>query len=806
MGPTATPPAERSRTATAPAHHPLAGRGFWWAGLTSLLLVAGSAVAAVALPDRAALLTVRLAMIFCLLLGGLTCVVTGLRRHGAERAWRLLVSVLVLAIFAGAVAMFPEMAAGGPPVPPQGAASLAYLVPQAFGLAGVLSYPSDPFDLILREPGRGRDRRWYVITILDGMIMVGAAVLLVWVAVLEDALEERSPLANGPIYSILLAATILVVMVGVILMAVFRQPRAGSGLGLLILGLLAVSASIMWYTSVVVRGLRDVPRLVDVLQLTGPLLIGLAALAPDTSQPTRPAGAEADSRVVAPRRRWWHAVLPYLPLTAAAIVTLIEISGENLSHSEELWALLALLLLALIRQMTTMADNIRLLGKVEEKQRLLRYQAFHDPLTGLANRALFTDRLDRALRHTGQLAVLFCDLDDFKSVNDTYGHAAGDDLLRVTARRLTNCVRQTDTVARLGGDEFAILLHADTQNPETVGRRITASLRSPIRLGRATCTVAASTGLVVIEPAREPVTVEALLHRADLAMYAAKTRRTGDLTTYTPDLAAPRISPAGNATPATTPREDTARGHLPVACRPVIAYRPVIDLATGSPVAYEARLAGPHPGSGAPRSLLTDGLPALGQIPPDATDTTDRLDATGDPGHPLPIHITISADDAGQATLVEDVTTALRTAHLAPADLVLQIRPTRRSVDLTALTRLHSTGVRIGLAELGAPDNTFDATIDTLGRAPVELVTLHPDLTARWTAPRHSSPAVALTHDVLAALLGPGITVIADGVNHNHPATIRRLREHGCHLALGDSLDLDLPPRRTRPARERPAD
>ncbi|WP_312626676.1 MULTISPECIES: GGDEF domain-containing protein [unclassified Pseudofrankia] len=519
-------------------------RWFWGAAAVSVLVVVAAAIVAVVPAGRAALLTLRLILIVSLLLGGLTCVVTGLRRRGAQRWWRLLVAVMVLAVAAGAVALFRDVAAGGAPAARLTAASLFFLVPCAFGLAGVLLYPSDPFDLSSHGPERGRDRRWYVITILDSVIVVGAVGLLAWVAVLEDVIERRGPLAAGTLYLIIITAVSLVLTVVVILVATFRQPRAGLGLVLLMVGLLTQAASLMWYLSAVVRGLRDLPRLVDLPLVAGPLLIGLAALSPDGPlRPPLPTGPDADRLYVAPRRRWWHALLPYLPLGAAAAVTLIEIAGEDIARQEEIWVLLALLLLAAVRQTATMADNIRLVGQLEESRHQLRHQAFHDPLTGLANRALFNDRLDQALSRrdqpTGRLAVLFCDLDHFKQVNDVFGHTAGDDLLRVTGRRLTSCVRGSDTVARLGGDEFAILLTSTAEDPETVGRRLLASVRAPIRLAGTTHAVAASTGLVVVDPAREQVTAETLLHRADLAMYAAKGRRTGELTVYTPDLAAP---------------------------------------------------------------------------------------------------------------------------------------------------------------------------------------------------------------------------------------------------------------------------
>ncbi|WP_230203191.1 diguanylate cyclase domain-containing protein [Parafrankia discariae] len=800
------PPARQSRTA--PRQAAAGGGCFWPAAVVSVLLVVGSAVAAVALPARAALLTVRVIMLFCLVLGGGTCVVTGLRRRGAERAWRLLIAAMVLGIAAGATEMFPAVVSRGPPVPRQDASSLAYLVPQAFGLAGVLCYPTDPFDLSLRPSGRGRDRRWYVITVLDGLIVAGAVTLLAWIAVLEDAIAARGPLGEGPIYSLVLTATTLIVAVAVILVAVFRQPRSGGGLNLLVMGLLTVTASITCYMAVVVRGGTDVPRLLDLLLIAGPLLVGLAALAPDASRPGRAAEADGGEMFASRRRRRrrrWHAMLPYLPLAAAGIATLLEISGEDIAQQEELWGLLGLLLIALLRQMATMSDNIRLLGQVEEKQHQLRYQAFHDPLTGLANRALFTERLEGALRRgrdpgTGRLAVLFCDLDGFKRVNDEFGHAAGDDLLRVTARRLAGCVRPADTVARLGGDEFAILLDpdpdpdrdTDADDPGSVGRRIAAAVRAPIRLADTTVTVAASTGLVVVDPAGGPVTADALLHRADLAMYAAKAQGDGQPTAYTPDLAVPRSRSRLSPGAARRAALDAAAHGEPSDGRLAVTYRPIVDLATATPVAHEARLAWVHSDLGTTQLLPADDV--LGLAP-----ALDRIllraacRARG-PGRPLPVHVTISARRAAQPTLVDDVAAALRAADLPPADLVLQIRPTARAAgpgprtDPTGLGdvvgRVRASGVRIGLAEIGAPDTLIDVALDILGSAPVDVITVHPDLTTAWTAPGRGEVAAALARTGLATLIGLGITVIADGVDS--PATAARLRERGCQLAFGD--------------------
>ena len=164
----------------------------------------------------------------------------------------------------------------------------------------------------------------------------------------------------------------------------------------------------------------------------------------------------------------------------------------------------------------------------------LRHQALHDPLTGLPNRVLFVDRLSHALvrrNRTGGIAALFVDLDDFKDINDSLGHAAGDELLRLVAERLAGVLRPEDTACRLGGDEFAFLLEdADRVRAESVARRILAALAEPFQLAVGVATLTASVGVAtravrVAGDASE--TADEMLRDADTAMYVAKSRGNG---------------------------------------------------------------------------------------------------------------------------------------------------------------------------------------------------------------------------------------------------------------------------------------
>ena len=166
---------------------------------------------------------------------------------------------------------------------------------------------------------------------------------------------------------------------------------------------------------------------------------------------------------------------------------------------------------------------------VTEKKRAqetIHHQAYHDGLTGLPNRLLFRDRLNlsiiQAKRAGHMLAVMFIDLDRFKSINDTLGHAAGDYLLQSVAARLTKCLRESDTVARLGGDEFTLLLPqiADRHAAENAARKVLAALNQPFRIDQQNYSTSASIGIAVYPDDGD--TLEALMQNSDVAMYDVK--------------------------------------------------------------------------------------------------------------------------------------------------------------------------------------------------------------------------------------------------------------------------------------------
>ena len=179
----------------------------------------------------------------------------------------------------------------------------------------------------------------------------------------------------------------------------------------------------------------------------------------------------------------------------------------------------------LARQVLAVLDNRRLVAQLVEVRDALRQQAFHDPLTGLANRALFGDRLRHSLelhrRDMRPLGLLYCDLDGFKQVNDELGHDAGDAVLRAVAERLRATTRPGDTIARLGGDEFALLLE-DGGSATDVAGRVLDAFAQPAFVGRQSLPITLSIGIAELPAGAPSVEPDVLLKRADAAMYLAK--------------------------------------------------------------------------------------------------------------------------------------------------------------------------------------------------------------------------------------------------------------------------------------------
>lgn len=453
---------------------------------------------------------------------------TGIRSGGLERRWRLLVAAGMTSWGCGQ-ATWTTYRATGTEIPFPSLADVGYLglfvfILPALLVVAVQSGAAQP------DPERVAGSRSRAVLVLDGLVVVGSLLTLTWSTALGAAVQSGGSSAVDFAVAVAYPITDLILFVILVLLATVQRIRWRPSLVLLGLGLVALSISDSLFTWLVSIGADQINPLFDVGFVVGPVLITLAALAP----PPR-SGAEGLGRSPIPALA--HLLIPYVPLLAVGLVVVIKTAAGATSDPLQTYLGILVVGLVVLRQLVTLRANILLFRQVGETQRQLTHQAFHDPLTGLANRSLFSDRLARAVaahqRSGDPLALLFCDVDDFKTVNDTLGHSAGDELLREVGRRLSGCVRVTDTVARLGGDEFAVLLEGEIDLPRFVARRVLPALHQPFLLQGTTRTVSTSIGMSVAAVGPAEVSSEALLHQADIAMYAVKRHGGGRIGSYT---------------------------------------------------------------------------------------------------------------------------------------------------------------------------------------------------------------------------------------------------------------------------------
>ncbi|HLF68382.1 MAG TPA: EAL domain-containing protein [Gaiellaceae bacterium] len=424
----------------------------------------------------------------------------------------------------------------------------------------------------------------------------------------------------------------------------------------------------------------------------------------------------------------------------------------------------------------------------KEAEDRLRHQAFHDSLTGLPNRALFADRVEHALvlhAHAGRgVAVLFLDLDDFKAVNDSLGHAAGDELLRLAAGRLRATLSPAHTVARLGGDEFAVLIE-DRDGPAAAieaAERIVAALQAAFHLDGREVFVSASVGIAVGGSAEE------LLRSADVAMYRAKGSGKAQYVVYTPRMDEDLVGRLELVS-------DLRRAN--VAEEFVLHYQPLVDLRTGAVEGVEALVRWLHP---------TRGLLPPGEFVPLAEETGGILDLgrwvlaeacrqaatwrSEIPGaEALSVSVNVSTRQVRRPALAEDVRGALAGSGLPPEALTLELTESvlaRGRDELSVvLEELAGIGVRLALDDFG----TGYSSLSRLQELPVHTLKVDRSFVREIdTSPQRARFVRAIVE--LAEALD--VAVVAEGVETSaQAAALRRL---GCRVGQGFHLAPPLEP------------
>jgi diguanylate cyclase (GGDEF)-like protein/PAS domain S-box-containing protein len=424
-----------------------------------------------------------------------------------------------------------------------------------------------------------------------------------------------------------------------------------------------------------------------------------------------------------------------------------------------------------------------------ELERELRRLAFHDPLTDLPNRELFQDHLaaarQRAARSGRPLAVLMCDLDDFKDVNDTLGHAAGDQLLRAVATRLREAVRTTDTVARLGGDEFGVLCDEVASAEEAAGlaERLLDALRPPVEVDGQALRVGISVGLTLDTGERS---VEELLRDADVAMYAAKA---GGKHTWTLHRASMTTRTRVRRELAADLRDAVDAGAIDV------AYQPLVDLGTGLTTGVEALARWTHPTRGpvspeefVPLAEHTGSIEALGAAVLDQALATARTWRRARPDLDLDLGVNLSARQLADGDLVEVVTQALARHGGDPGRLVLELTETAVLEDtpraVAVMHELRELGVRFAIDDFG----TGYSSLAYLQRLPVDVVKIDRSFVAALGRDRS---AEGLVRAIVALARSLDLEVVAEGVETEQQLAV--LRRLGCTTAQGYLLSRPLP-------------
>jgi diguanylate cyclase (GGDEF)-like protein len=406
----------------------------------------------------------------------------------------------------------------------------------------------------------------------------------------------------------------------------------------------------------------------------------------------------------------------------------------------------------------------RAVQMVHERTDELSHQAFHDPLTGLSNRALILDRTNqmiaRSRRDGTPMGLLFLDLDDFKFINDTLGHEAGDQLLCAVGSRLANALREVDTVGRLGGDEFVVLVEGFSPHSgvRAAADRILELLQPPFQIRASAAQLDVSASIGIAEGVR--ATPEELLRDADIALYRAK--ETGKRC----------------AVQFTSSMRDAVDQHrsLDVDLRRAIEndeffllYQPVFNLPTGAITGVEALLRWRHPTRGVvqPNEFIpllesSGSIVAVGRW---VVETACRQGARwADQGHAITMSVNFAAAQLERDDVIDDVRTALSLSRLSPERLVIEITETTLMIDvqqtLARLRELKAIGVRIAIDDFGTGYSSFAY----LAQFPIDVLKIDKSFIS---AIADSLSTAAIVHTLIELGRMLGLQIVAEGVEND---------------------------------------
>jgi diguanylate cyclase (GGDEF)-like protein len=623
--------------------------------------------------------------------------------------------------------------------------------------------------------------------LLDALIVAVGFGMVSWIflmaPIVADAGQSLAEIGVALAYP-MLDILLLAVMVRLLLAPGRHVPSLRFLIGAVVAFLLADFP----YAFLALGGTYQTGQLVDGGWLLGAAFWGAAAFHPSMRHVADPVEA-GDVRLSA----WRLILLAGASLMAPALLVIQGLSGQPIDIPVIATGCIVLFLLVIARLGSVVNDLRATLQQRQVLEAELERRALHDPLTGLANRILFRDRLQHALaRRDHGVAVLFLDLDDFKTVNDTAGHGAGDAVLSMVAETLRRTVRPADTVARLGGDEFAVLMDdsPDVYQAGLVAGRLIEALLVPIHVAGLARTVGASIGISL--GSGDTSNAADLMRDADIAMYVAKGKGKGRFTVFEAQTHEAVI------------RGLELRGDLQRAIDEKqfeLYYQPVVHLASGAVVGVEALVRWRHP----ERGLLqpADFIPlaeATGAIVPlgrwileracrDAARWADEKDGAGADRF---MGVNLSALQLVQPGFADLVASLLASSGLAPRRLLLELTETTRldqEAGAANLAQLEQMGIRLAIDDFG----TGWASFSQLRRIPFDIVKIDRTFVEHLSVGSRSESLISGIVDLSRRL---GVSVIAEGIEDERQRA--RLQQLGCAYGQGFHLARPMPVARLR--------
>ena len=609
-----------------------------------------------------------------------------------------------------------------------------------------------------------------VRAVADGLLIAGGLLLISWYTVLSALVASPADTVVGQAISLAYPISD-VIIVTVLAIMWSRTLSVGRGPILLIiggLGSIAVADSTFAYLQA--QASFGSGNVVDIGWVAGYLMVGLAALL----ALGRPMSTKRETPP-----RWRAALLPYMPLPVAIGFAVDERLTQGYINVFTLSMALGLFLLVLLRQGLAVRENVILLRKLASNESELNHRAEHDPLTDLSNRTSFIRFVDDHLaqRTSDRLcAVMFVDLDDFKHINDSLGHAMGDQAIVAVGERLRSCMRDHDVVARLGGDEFAVFL-TDLPNVGqlvTIAERLIETLNEPFQSSDMRASVCGTIGIAIAEAGDD---AGELLRRADIAMYAAKARGKGLFGIFEPSMHVAMYAPLerrADLERAVEEEEFTLR------------FQPVVDVPTRAMVGVEALIRWEHPRLGllSPAEFIDD-LEQAGMmvkvgawVLEEACRQTVRLRAGTDAD--ISVSVNVSSSQMQDAGFVSTVGDALAATGLPARALVIELTESgnigESEVVGLRLRQLRAMGVRVAIDDFGSGYSSFTY----LRRLRVDILKIDKSFVDDLLG---GGPGAALVEGMIGLGNSLGLLTVGEGVEveEQHAALVRL----GCSMAQG---------------------